>query len=214
MLGHQDYVINVLLHGLTGPLNNTTYSDVMIPMGQNTDDWIASIASYVRNSFGNRAPFVTAADVARVRAATANRKGSWPAADLEASLPKQLVQDPAWKLTASHNNATAANALSIQPWHTGQPQQAGMWLQIEFPQPTMVTEIAFESSAVAPENMLAVPGAPTRTAIPAGFGGRAGRGGRAGAPGRPTRRLRQRQCPGSRGAIRCRYRPMGRRGGR
>lgn len=30
--------------------------------------------SYIRNSFGNEAPFITAKDVARVRAATLNRK--------------------------------------------------------------------------------------------------------------------------------------------
>ena len=32
----------------------------MVPMGQNTDDWIASIGSYVRNAFGNRASLIVA----------------------------------------------------------------------------------------------------------------------------------------------------------
>ena len=27
---------------------------VMVPMGTNTDEWIADVANYVRNSFGNR----------------------------------------------------------------------------------------------------------------------------------------------------------------
>ena len=74
VLGHQDYVIKTLLHGLTGPVNGTTYAEVMVPMGQSPDDWIAAIGSYVRNSFGNRASLIAAADVARVRAATAGRK--------------------------------------------------------------------------------------------------------------------------------------------
>ena len=73
VLGHRDYVIKVLLHGMTGPLNGVTYTDVMIPMGQQNDEWIASVGSYIRNSFGNRASFVTPADVARVRAGTAGR---------------------------------------------------------------------------------------------------------------------------------------------
>ena len=73
-LGHQDYVIKTLLHGLTGPVNGTTYTEVMVPMGQSPDDWIAAIASYVRNSFGNRASIVAPADVARVRAAAAAAK--------------------------------------------------------------------------------------------------------------------------------------------
>jgi mono/diheme cytochrome c family protein len=37
VLGHQDYVVKTVLHGLTGPLDGTTYPDVMIGMGQNSD---------------------------------------------------------------------------------------------------------------------------------------------------------------------------------
>ena len=33
--GHRDYVIKVLLDGLTGPLGDKTYSEVMVPMGAN-----------------------------------------------------------------------------------------------------------------------------------------------------------------------------------
>jgi hypothetical protein len=58
-----------------------------------------------------------------------------------------------------------------------------MWFQIELPQPVSLTQLQFESAAVAPENLPTVPGAPTRTAIPGGAG--RGRGGR-GAPGAPA----------------------------
>ena len=75
--GHRDYVIKVLLHGMTGPLAGQTYTQVMVPMGAQNDEWIADIASYVRNTFGNTAPFIAPADVARVRAATASRKTMW-----------------------------------------------------------------------------------------------------------------------------------------
>jgi hypothetical protein len=170
VLGHSDYVIKALLNGLTGPLNNTTYPEVMIPVGQNTDEWIASIGSYVRNAFGNRASLISPADVARARRASASKKGLWTSAELEASLPKLLVRDPAWKLTASNNAATAMNALSIQPWSSGEAQKGGMWFQIELPQPVALAEIQFESGIVAPENVSAVPGAPTRTAIGGGRG--------------------------------------------
>ena len=77
-------MIKTLLHGLTGPVNGTTYTEVMVPMGQSPDDWIAAIGSYIRNSFGNRASLIAPADVARVRAATAGRKTSWTTAELEA----------------------------------------------------------------------------------------------------------------------------------
>jgi mono/diheme cytochrome c family protein/glucose/arabinose dehydrogenase len=177
VLGHHEYVIKTLLHGLTGPLSGTAYPDVMVPMGQNDDAWIAAIASYVRNAFGNRATLIGAADVARVRAATVRRKQPWAVPELEASLPRLIVRDTTWKATASHNPATAMNGFTIQPWSSGAPQQAGMWFQVEWPEPLQFSEVEFESGGVAPENVLAVPGAPTRSA---------GGGGRRGAPGTPA----------------------------
>jgi mono/diheme cytochrome c family protein len=47
----------------------------MIPMNGNDDEWIASIASFIRNNFGNQASFVSPADVARVRAKTKDHTG-------------------------------------------------------------------------------------------------------------------------------------------
>jgi hypothetical protein len=159
-----------VLHGLTGPLDGNTYPDVMIGMGQNSDEWVAAITSYIRNSFGNRAPFVAPPDVTRVRAATAGRKTTWTTSELEGSLPRQMVVDPTWKLTASHNSATAVNAVSINPWTSGQPQQAGMWLQVELPDAATLTEVSFESTVTAVQEGPAVRGAPTRTAFGGGDG--------------------------------------------
>ena len=160
---HHDYVIKALLHGLTGPVDGRTYTDVMVPMGAGPDDWIAAIASYIRNSFGNRASMITATDVARVRAAAEDRTEPWTIPEIENGLPRLLPLDAAWKLTASHNTATAANALTIRPWTTGQAQAPGMWLQVELPRATRLTELQFDSGAVAIEAAPAVAGAPTRT---------------------------------------------------
>jgi mono/diheme cytochrome c family protein len=148
--GHRDYVIKTILHGLTGPLDGRTYTDVMIPMGSNRDDWVAAVASYLRNSFGNSASFVTSAEVARVRAATGHRKTPWTQPELEASLPVPLVAQAPWKASASHNTQTASGGLNFQGWSTGAPQQAGMWYQIELPDPVMLSEIQFNSTMQAP----------------------------------------------------------------
>ncbi len=168
--GHRDYVIKTLLSGLTGPLAGQTYTQVMLPMGAQNDQWIANVASYVRNEFGNSAPFITPAEVARVRAATANRKSMWTYPELEVSLPRLLPVDPTWKATASHNNERAASGLTLGAWTTGTPQAPDMWFQVELPQPVMVTEVQFDAGQ------------------PGGGGrGRGGRGappaGRAGGPG-------------------------------
>jgi mono/diheme cytochrome c family protein len=146
VLGHRDFVIKTLLHGMTGPLEGRTYpTGVMMPFGTNTDEWIANIASYVRNSFGNRSPFVTAADVARVRAASAARTAMWTPEELEASQPKLMLAQPSWRVTASHNASAAPGALTFTTWNTAAPQQPGMWFQIELPDAVRLSEIQFES---------------------------------------------------------------------
>jgi mono/diheme cytochrome c family protein len=162
--GHRDYVIKTLLHGMTGPLAGQTYTQVMLPMGTQTDQWIANVGSYVRNSFGNNASFITPADVARVRAATAGRKSMWTFPELEASLPRALPIDPSWIATASHNVERAPSGLTLQAWTSGAPQEPGMWFQVELPKPATISEIQFESGP------------------PGGSRGRGGRGGGRGGP--------------------------------
>jgi mono/diheme cytochrome c family protein len=144
--GHRDYIVKVLLNGLSGPIADRTYaSEVMVPMGSNKDEWIAGIASYVRSSFGNAGGIVSVADVERVRAATKDRTKPWTVSELEATLPRLLEPQPTWKLAASHNSQAAAEALSLRPWTAGTPQTAGMWFQVELPQPVMLGEIQFDS---------------------------------------------------------------------
>ena len=75
--GHRDYVIKTLLHGLTGPLDGKTYTGRDDADGREPRRVDAAIASYVRNSFGNARRSSPPADVARVRAATADRKTLW-----------------------------------------------------------------------------------------------------------------------------------------
>ena len=136
----------------------------MVAMGANKDQWIADVASFVRNSFGNTGGFVTTDDVARVRAATFDRKTPWTVGELQASLPRLLIADAAWDFSASHDatpppqaNASgsfnflssAAGAVSFLGWTTGVPQQDGMWFQIELGAPVNLTEIQFTSSVIA-----------------------------------------------------------------
>ncbi len=77
------------------------------------------------------------ADVARVRAATASRKNkSWTTSELEASLPKLVLAD-GWKLSASHNPAIAVAGARHQSVDVRPRAAAGMWFQIELPQPAI-----------------------------------------------------------------------------
>jgi mono/diheme cytochrome c family protein len=161
--GHRDYVINAILHGLTGPIHGATYSQVMVPMGTNTDEWIADVASFVRNSFGNSASIVTPADVARARAASARRTTPWTVDALERALPHVLRPDASWTVTASQvgrrppsaNDAggfnmagTAADVLNFLGWTTGVPQTPGMWVQVELPAAVRLIELEFTSPTI------------------------------------------------------------------
>jgi putative membrane-bound dehydrogenase-like protein len=161
--GHRDYVIKILLGGLTGPLDGKTYRDVMVPMG-GTDEWVAGVSSYIRNSFGHSAGMVTPADVARVRAEMAARKSVWTIPELEASLPR-LLDVQQWKLTASHGAESAPGAATLRGWSSATPQAPGMWFAVELPQPAVVTEVQFDSNMAS---------------------GRGGRGGRGAPPAGPA----------------------------
>ena len=161
--GHRDYVIKALLHGLTGPIDGRTYPQVMPASGANRDEWVADVASFIRNGFGNAAGFVIASDVARVRAATSDRKTPWTYESLQATLPRPLIPDTTWKVTASHHapptpSPNAAGGFSMPPdpmgalnylgWTSGVPQEAGMWFQVELPQAARVTELQFTASTI------------------------------------------------------------------
>jgi glucose/arabinose dehydrogenase len=68
--GDKDKLIDVMLNGLQGEIkvNGNTWNGVMPAHGGYLDDHaIASIASYIRNGFGNRVSGVTSLDVDKVR---------------------------------------------------------------------------------------------------------------------------------------------------
>jgi glucose/arabinose dehydrogenase/mono/diheme cytochrome c family protein len=48
LLEYKKGVIKIMLHGLEGPVDGQEYSDIMPPMGEHDDEWIASVLNYVR----------------------------------------------------------------------------------------------------------------------------------------------------------------------
>jgi hypothetical protein len=144
-MGHRDYIVRTILHGLSGALDGRTYPEVMPPMAASSDAWIAEVASFVRSSFGHAASIVREEDVARVRAQTRGRTALWTAAELDAELPRMLAPDPAWKASASHAAASAAGAFDFTRWSSGAPQEPGMWFEIELPAEALLTDLEFES---------------------------------------------------------------------
>jgi mono/diheme cytochrome c family protein/glucose/arabinose dehydrogenase len=152
--GHPDYVLNVLLHGLTGQIEGKSYAgEVMVPMAQNSDEWIASVATFIRTNFTNNASPVTVADVARVRKETAGQTKPYSYPELTAVVPQPLEIQSTWQVTSSHSvptkiggTASTLGAFSFEGWTTGIGQEPGMWFQIAFPSPQKLAQIEFVSA--------------------------------------------------------------------
>ena len=68
--GDKKELIGIVLNGLNGPLEvkGVTYNSVMAPHNFLSDEDIAGVLTYVRNSFGNSSSAVTPEEVAAVRA--------------------------------------------------------------------------------------------------------------------------------------------------
>ena len=74
------------MHGLTGNSGEgEEFLGLMVPMGSNSDEYIASSLSYIRYVFGGGiTSLITPEDVARVRQATADRTPPLTPEDLQA----------------------------------------------------------------------------------------------------------------------------------
>lgn len=143
-----DSVLRVLLHGLSGPIKGKTYESQMMPMATNSDQWIADIAGYVRNAFGNQGPIPTAAEVKNLRTTTASRKNAWTIAELEGLLPKIVDSQSTWKLSSNFNEAALPLALDHNDatrWTTNKEQSPGMWITLELPAVESVQGIILDS---------------------------------------------------------------------
>ena len=145
-----DAMIRVLLNGLEGPINGKTYESQMIPQNSNSDQWIADIVSYVRNSFDNSGEIIDAKKVKQLRKELSSRTKPWTIAELQALTPQPLENRKDWKLTASHQGSKLALCIdgkSATRWDTGVPQSKGMWLQIELPAVTELSGVELNCDA-------------------------------------------------------------------
>lgn len=147
--GHRDLATKVVLHGLTGPVEGKTYPGEMIAMASNGDEWVASVLSYIRNSFGNHLGFVSAEEVKRVREENAERTSPWTEAELLASVPRILPDRSGWKLSASENAKDVSHAIDgnfATRYTTGKSMAPGMWFQVELPEKTEIAGVLLDAA--------------------------------------------------------------------
>lgn len=154
VLGSSAASINIVLHGLQGPLDGTDYGAPMIPMASYTDEQLADVLTYVRNSFGNRSAAVLPADIADAREASGGRVDFWTIAELEGELPylqvplTRFVNRGSWKLSASHRSENAHLAVedgSERGYVAPNTPYPNMWFQVELPAPATIRSILMDS---------------------------------------------------------------------
>ena len=77
--------VEILLHGLKGPIDGKNYKDLMPSMAVQSDEWIAAVLSYVRNSgdLANNASVITPEEVEKIRGYTKTIPGGATLQQLE-----------------------------------------------------------------------------------------------------------------------------------
>ena len=81
--GDKEALVKIILHGLTGPVDDVEYPGMMAPQGSNDDDYVAAVASFIRNSLGNDASVVSYKDLREIRKKTEGRATPWTLDELK-----------------------------------------------------------------------------------------------------------------------------------
>jgi len=165
VLGDERATIAILLHGLQGKLNGIDFGAPMVPMGSYSDAELANVLTYIRNSFGNRAPAVGAAAVAARRAADAGRSSYWTLEELTSQIPalgvprERFKRRAEWKLTG---NMEARDNSPLEAMLDGDPKTGYFTkgfkpfpvesLTIELPARARILGIDIDSSGEKAEN--------------------------------------------------------------
>jgi mono/diheme cytochrome c family protein len=165
VLGDERAAIAILLHGLQGELDGVDYGAPMVPMNSYSDVELANVLTYIRNSFGNRAPAVAPGAVAARRAADAGHANYWTLAELTSQLPalgvprKRFERRSEWKLAA---NMVARASSPLAAILDGDPKTGYFtedvkpfpleWLTVELPTRSKIIGIDIDSRGEKSEN--------------------------------------------------------------
>lgn len=89
-----NHLVKGVLYGLQGPVTvkGVPFNNAMAAWNQLSDLEIAGVLTYVRSSWGNDAPPITPAFVAKVRADTKPRTEAWTISELKA-IPREMCSD-------------------------------------------------------------------------------------------------------------------------
>ncbi|WP_211092201.1 c-type cytochrome [Chitinophaga eiseniae] len=117
--GNPNMLINILLHGLSGPIDGKTYPDVMAPLGAaNSDEWVSNVLSYVHYRFRpSRTDFtvITPEEVKKIRTLTENRSALFTISELENFQPTEKSATVVATSTTVAKKETATPKRTVTP---------------------------------------------------------------------------------------------------
>jgi len=146
--GSGESLLRIILHGLQGPLDDKTYAaGIMPPQSSNDDQWIADVATYIRNDFQNSGSMITPEMVKSIRDMHSSRKEMWTQAELDALEAKELKNQKRWKVSASHGQYSAKAATDRKPetrYSSGKNMEPGMWYKIQLPSAVNIQRVTME----------------------------------------------------------------------
>src|SRR6185295_15095565 len=157
VLGDERAAIAIVLHGLQGKLDGVDYGAPMVPMDSYSDAELANVLTYIRNSFGNRAPLVAPAAVAARRAADAARTSYWTLEELTGQIPalgvprERFKRRAEWKLAGMKaREKSPLEAMLDGDANTGYVTEDVKpfpleWITIELPARSKITGIDVDS---------------------------------------------------------------------
>ena len=76
------YFAEIILKGMTGPIDGVTYGGVMAPMESYDNEWISSVMTYVRRAWGNGGSPVKPDEIEKVRGWNKRRNTAFTLAEL------------------------------------------------------------------------------------------------------------------------------------
>ena len=158
VLGDERAAIAIMLHGLQGDVDGVDYGAPMVPMNSYSDAELANVLTYVRNSFGNRAPAVEPETIAARRAKDAGRTAFWTLKELTNEIPaldvprERFNRRAEWKLAA---NIPAREGSPLEAMLDGDPVTGYFtqgfrpfpmeWLTIELPARSTIIGLEIDS---------------------------------------------------------------------
>ena len=157
VVGNSALLINLVLHGMQGEIDNVNYVGGMMPsIASNGDKYVADVLTYIRNSFNNEASMITEKDVATVKAMSQAPNGMWNQKSLEDRFSNELPDKEQWKVSTNfvvHSKMNLPrlhdNIKDRKRFSTKGNRVKGQAITIELPKLARVAEVIVNSKGLA-----------------------------------------------------------------